>query len=453
MVATSAAALATPLSAFADGGSPRVLASLDGTCQVDADLVSWWPADGDGRDQKGGNDGALTGVSIVAGVLDGAFGFDGEDDFVEVPDDSSLQLESGDFTIALWARFDGSDALQYDLLEKMFSADGSVASGFILHIHNDVPNRLGALRLCMAHADLNGHRCYDAATNVVDGEFHHVAVTRTGLDVRIYVDGEDDGTAFSHEAPSTPGPPVSLLIGKRRSDMSFMAGVLDDIRFFDRALADDEVQQLFRCAPTACVGNCDLDAVVTVSELIQGVNIAIGALAVSSCPAFDANRDGIVVVNELVAGVSNLLFGCGLTPPPRSPTPSPTPTSIPRTPTATPTLRESACGGAITSVPKLCNLAVDPSTVSRGSPITLHFCISDLEGDIDKYCIGVGTTGLPAAAQCYPRTPGRRTVNGCVDSDPVPTDDLFAGTYVLALQYGDEAGHLSTIATTLFTVR
>lgn len=211
----------------------------------------------------------------------------------------------------------------------------------------------------------------------------------------------------------------------------------------------------------ACVGNCNADPVVSVSELIQGVNIAIGSAPLSACQAFDANRDGMVVVNELVAAVSNLLFGCGVTPPTPLPmrtasptatvTGTPTPTSpAPPTPTAT---RGSVCGGAITSVPKLCDLEIDPATVTRGDPVTLHLCVSDLEGDIDKYCVGVAATGLAPVGRCYPRTPERRTINSCVDSDPLPTDNLVAGTYVVALQYGDEAGHLTTLATSVFVVR
>jgi CSLREA domain-containing protein len=60
----------------------------------------------------------------------------------------------------------------------------------------------------------------------------------------------------------------------------------------------------------ACIGDCDTDASVRVNELIQGVGIELGAAELESCSAFDANRDGAVTINELVAAVSNALFGC-----------------------------------------------------------------------------------------------------------------------------------------------
>ena len=59
-----------------------------------------------------------------------------------------------------------------------------------------------------------------------------------------------------------------------------------------------------------CTGDCNGDGVVAVNELVAGVNIALGSAAVSSCPAFDANGDGQVTVNELIQAVNAALNGC-----------------------------------------------------------------------------------------------------------------------------------------------
>jgi hypothetical protein len=60
-----------------------------------------------------------------------------------------------------------------------------------------------------------------------------------------------------------------------------------------------------------CVGDCNSDSVVTVSELIIGVNIALGRQLLSQCPKFDSSNDGAVEVDELVLAVNNALAGCG----------------------------------------------------------------------------------------------------------------------------------------------
>jgi hypothetical protein len=59
-----------------------------------------------------------------------------------------------------------------------------------------------------------------------------------------------------------------------------------------------------------CVGDCDGDGEVDVSELIQAVNIALGNSSVETCTAADRSGDGAVTVDELVAAVDNALTGC-----------------------------------------------------------------------------------------------------------------------------------------------
>jgi hypothetical protein len=61
----------------------------------------------------------------------------------------------------------------------------------------------------------------------------------------------------------------------------------------------------------ACSGDCDGDEMVTVSELVKGVGIALRLQPLGSCNAFDDNGDGNVAINELVAAVGNALHGCG----------------------------------------------------------------------------------------------------------------------------------------------
>jgi subtilisin-like proprotein convertase family protein/Tol biopolymer transport system component len=62
--------------------------------------------------------------------------------------------------------------------------------------------------------------------------------------------------------------------------------------------------------PVVCVGDCGSDGTVTVNELIVGVNIALGGLALESCPAFDCNGSGELTIDCLVRAVDASLNGC-----------------------------------------------------------------------------------------------------------------------------------------------
>lgn len=83
--------------------------------------------------------------------------------------------------------------------------------------------------------------------------------------------------------------------------------------------------------PDSCAGDCDSDGVVTIAELILGVNILLERSLLDDCDAADRNDDGRLIVNELVAAVNSLLCNCQ-----PCPTPRPTNTAT-RTPTTTPT--------------------------------------------------------------------------------------------------------------------
>jgi hypothetical protein len=60
----------------------------------------------------------------------------------------------------------------------------------------------------------------------------------------------------------------------------------------------------------ACVGDCTGSGMVNIADLVTGVNIALGSLPVSACPAFE-NAQGTVDIAQLIKGVDNALNGCG----------------------------------------------------------------------------------------------------------------------------------------------
>jgi hypothetical protein len=63
-------------------------------------------------------------------------------------------------------------------------------------------------------------------------------------------------------------------------------------------------------AERPCVGDCDQNGALSISELIRGVNIALGRADLASCSSFDRNENGQVAINELIAAVTAALFGC-----------------------------------------------------------------------------------------------------------------------------------------------
>lgn len=96
----------------------------------------------------------------------------------------------------------------------------------------------------------------------------------------------------------------------------------------------------------ACSGDCDADGVVTIAELVRGVNIALGRTPVAECAACDADGNGAVSIGELVSAVGATLDGCPITATPTT-TPTTTPTAPLTTPTATATVLNCEVDGVI----------------------------------------------------------------------------------------------------------
>jgi hypothetical protein len=60
--------------------------------------------------------------------------------------------------------------------------------------------------------------------------------------------------------------------------------------------------------PTTIPGDCAGNGVVSIEDLITGVNIALDNLPISACPAFDVNGDGKVTIDELILAINAALM-------------------------------------------------------------------------------------------------------------------------------------------------
>jgi hypothetical protein len=67
-----------------------------------------------------------------------------------------------------------------------------------------------------------------------------------------------------------------------------------------------------RAAPcrATCVGDCDGDGVVVITDLIRSVSVTLEASEIADCPAIDVNLDGRATIDEVILALDNNLGGC-----------------------------------------------------------------------------------------------------------------------------------------------
>jgi hypothetical protein len=200
-------------------------------------LVGWWQFDGDTQDYSGlGNDGTAIGnPTFVAGTVgSGALNFNGTDDYVSVPNSSSLQLTSA-LTIAGWIKADSWDSGN-DVDPIARKGEGN-PNNYQLAV---VDGR-ATLYLDGGEADDDG---FVGNTPLNTGQWYHIAATWDGLTVRIYVDGVIDNDP-SDSRGNPIGTDTRPFYMGGRSGADLFDGALDDIRIYNRALSDTQAWDLF----------------------------------------------------------------------------------------------------------------------------------------------------------------------------------------------------------------
>ena len=99
-------------SIFAPGNAPAVCV------QPPEDLISWWNGNGNADDIIGSLHGHMeNGATFATGMVGQAFSFDGIDDYITVPDSSSMNLTTA-FTIGAWIKVSSFTSTHATIIAK-----------------------------------------------------------------------------------------------------------------------------------------------------------------------------------------------------------------------------------------------------------------------------------------------------------------------------------------------
>lgn len=230
-------------------------------------MMSWWPAEGNAEDIQNRNDGILqNGTGFASGMVGQGFSLDGTDDFVDVSDSANLKPPL-QITVDAWVKGSVLPSIHYFIVAK--SGPGG-ESGYELGITPD-----GLVRFTVLAGDAQPFGDAVGVTDVLDGQFHHIAGTYNQLEVHVYVDGVLEGSdPFSSAMVHSSDP---LHIGSRQHSLgNFFNGTIDEVEIFARALSDAEIQSIFDAGSD---GKCQYS-----NKLFEGSD----------------HSDGIVNLNEKV---------------------------------------------------------------------------------------------------------------------------------------------------------
>ena len=203
-------------------------------------LIGHWPLTDTAdplRDEAGRNPGTLQGNPEFSADLKrgSSLNFDGSGDAVAL---GPLGLEPRRITLSAWIRTKAADYRAYQIFSKDRTAYATQrAWQFRVNKRNYLEfiafNSAGQATIILGTTPLD------------DDEWHHVAATVDGTNLRLFVDGQPDGNPVPFAAQLAQGTVNDAFIGRsENSSAGYFVGSIHDVRLYDRALSAGEVETL-----------------------------------------------------------------------------------------------------------------------------------------------------------------------------------------------------------------
>jgi len=216
---------------------------------TDPNLVGWWKFDeGSGTivlDGSGhGNNGALKGnPQWIVGHDDDALQFDGVDDYVEVPHDPSLTVDT-EVTVMAWINTERHNSAGGDWQAILAKSNDPRSYSFYTYTN-------GTLHFSAGASPYIGST---SAGQVPLNEWVHVCAMVVEGHHQYYINGEDAGTGGSGTTLPGSADTAAVRIGLTQEGGNNFLGMIDDVRIYNRALTQEEIQQIMRGDPTLAWG-------------------------------------------------------------------------------------------------------------------------------------------------------------------------------------------------------
>ncbi len=204
-------------------------------CLDDATGITAADSSGNGRHGTLEN---MSGDEWTTGVLDGALEFNGSGDYVDLPIGTLIE-DATDCTVALWVNW----SVRNDTWDHIFDFGSSTAD----HMYLVANGYDEYIRFAITDGGWSNEERIETTTSL-GGGWHHVAVTIDDVNElhTLYLDGEVVGqNTDATTNPSDMGEATdNWLCRPKWGDSEYFDGMLDDVRFYSRALSAEEIEDL-----------------------------------------------------------------------------------------------------------------------------------------------------------------------------------------------------------------
>ncbi|HYG15825.1 MAG TPA: LamG domain-containing protein [Bacteroidia bacterium] len=202
-------------------------------------LVAFYPFNGNANDASGkGNNGAVNGAILTTdrfGNSNSAYEFDGSNDYIQVSNSTSLDLNYK-FSVSVWFYQTDASTAGYRLIDKNTAG---FPDGYGIDTRGDATGK--TVRMYFKNQDPDANSLHSL------NSWNHIVITYDSLEIKFYLNGQLENTVniVGSDAPANNLP---LLIGCGQNGTNrqdFFKGKIDDLRIYSRTLSSTEVTMLF----------------------------------------------------------------------------------------------------------------------------------------------------------------------------------------------------------------
>ncbi|MBP9771847.1 MAG: LamG domain-containing protein [Candidatus Pacebacteria bacterium] len=204
--------------------------SLIGYWRFEDGAGSLLALDSSGQEHIGTLTNMNSATAWVGGTIGDALSFDGTDDHVLVPDLDYTDEISG----SLWVWFNAVTNQQM-----------LVSQSNTIEVQMQMEGAAGSSKFRIRVDTASGADVVNSTTMATAGVWYHVAWTYDGTNVKLYINGNEE-TNFVQNTGSgnIADRNEDYAIGARNNAALPTGGLIDDLRIYNRALSDDEIEAL-----------------------------------------------------------------------------------------------------------------------------------------------------------------------------------------------------------------
>jgi len=197
-----------------------------------------------------GNNGRIDGdPAVVAGQFGDAFTFDAGGDQVVVPSNETLDIQD-QITMMAWIQPGANLTADW---RTIMGKSPSSTLGQVQFSYNIRTEQSGVLRFSLY---FDSWQRIDGPT-LVEGTWYHIAGTYDGQQMVLYVNGASVGTIQTSGTINVTPDPVcvgNIVNAAGAVSDEYWAGIIDEVRIWDRALSADEVAMNMELGQEQMVG-------------------------------------------------------------------------------------------------------------------------------------------------------------------------------------------------------